>query len=710
MNRKPNPQRPGGPSRNPFGSGKRGPMPGRTAGFWILLILLVFVAFQMMYVNRQSIHEITYSAFVEQVETGNIAALTRTGESLTGEFVERTPISLDDGSVQAVERFKVTLFSQRDDLDQWIQQYNPGAKLKAEPQKINWLSTFLTYYLPFLLILGLWIFFLRQMQGGGNKAFSFGKSRAKMFNMDKPEVTFEDVAGCEEAKFELQEIIDFLRSPKKFQRLGGRIPKGALLVGAPGTGKTLLGRAVAGEASVPFFSMSGSDFVEMFVGVGASRVRDLFDQGKKNAPCIIFIDEIDAVGRHRGAGLGGGHDEREQTLNQLLVEMDGFETNEGVILLAATNRPDVLDPALLRPGRFDRQIVVDMPDLAGREAILKVHMKKVKMDDGVSARKIAAGTPGMAGADLENLVNEAALLAARKDHNTVIMEDFEEAKEKVMLGPERRSLVLSEADKRLTAYHESGHAVVACNCEFADPVHKVTIIPRGQALGLTFTPPQRDEYHHSKEKYLDSICMALGGRAAEELFIGQIHSGAYSDIKKVTQTARFMVTQVGMSESLGPIAYEESHEQVFLGRDYSRRQAHSEQTLQTIDSEVVRIVDEQLRRARSILEQHRDEVETMAAALLERETLDGEDVALIMKGEPLPDPKIEPEPISKPEPETATDEGPDDPVGSGPEPVAAAQPDTAADTAPDTATATDAPETGGDEDREERDPPGGGAS
>jgi cell division protease FtsH len=524
--------------------------------------------------------------------------------------------------------------------------------MKGAHQKVNWLSTVLTYYLPFLLILGLWIFFIRQMQGGGNKAFSFGKSKAKLFNMDKPTVTFEDVAGCDEAKVELQEIIDFLRSPKKFQRLGGRIPKGALLVGQPGTGKTLLGRAVAGEAGVPFFSMSGSDFVEMFVGVGASRVRDLFDQGKKNAPCIIFIDEIDAVGRHRGAGLGGGHDEREQTLNQLLVEMDGFESNEGVILLAATNRPDVLDPALLRPGRFDRQIVVDMPDINGREAILKVHMKKIRADEVVSAKEIAAGTPGMCGADLENLVNEAALLAARKNHDTVIMEDFEDAKEKVMLGPERRSRVFTDKQKREIAYHESGHAVVGYMCDDADPVHKVTIIPRGQALGLTSMLPEEDHYTWVKQKYLDYICTSLGGRAAEEIFLGRIASGAYADIKAVTNYARMMVTQLGMSEKLGPIAFEESSEHVFLGRDYSRRQVHSEKTLQEIDSEVNRIVDEQLQRARKILEDNRDQVETMAAALLERETLNKEEVDLIMKGKPLPPPEL----VTEPETGTPTGE------------------------------------------------------
>jgi len=664
MTRKPENQGPGGPKRSPFGPGRKPPFPGKTAGFWILLILLVFVAFQMMYIDRRSVYEISYSAFKEQVENGNIAAVKKTELEVTGDFREKTPIMVDGGTVQAVEHFKVYLLTEREDFPEWLTETNPDARLAGEPRKINWLSTILTYYLPFILILGLWIFFLRQMQGGGNKAFSFGKSKAKLFNMDKPTITFEDVAGCDEAKVELQEVIDFLRSPKKFQRLGGRIPKGALLVGAPGTGKTLLGRAVAGEAGVPFFSMSGSDFVEMFVGVGASRVRDLFDQGKKNAPCIVFIDEIDAVGRHRGAGLGGGHDEREQTLNQLLVEMDGFESNEGVIILAATNRPDVLDPALLRPGRFDRQIVVDMPDLGGREAILKVHMRKIRMDDTVSARTIAAGTPGMAGADLENLVNEAALLAARKDHDKVMPADFEEAKEKVMLGPERRSLVLSEEDKRVTAYHEAGHAVTAHRLENADPVHKVTIIPRGQALGVTFTPAEKDVYHLSREKFLDQICMALGGRVAEEMFLGQIHSGAYSDIKTVTRTARYMVTQVGMSDLLGPIAYDESSEPVFLGRDFTRRHTHSEKTLQTIDAEVQRIVAEQLDRARKILAENRDKVETMMAALLERESLERDEVRLIMEGKPLPEPKIElpPSPATTDgdAPETAAETDSDD--------------------------------------------------
>jgi len=631
-----------GPGKKPSqgsGQGPKGPQfPGKTAGFWILLVFLVFLVYQMIYIDRSSVFELTYSAFREQVEAGNLGTIAKTGLDVNGELAEKTALTVKDGTLQEVDRFHTRLLSERNDFPEWIEKTNPNATLVGEPLKTNWWAHFLTYYLPFLLILALWLFFLRQMQGGGNKAFSFGKSKAKMFNMDKPDVTFEDVAGCDEAKYELQEIIDFLRSPQKFQRLGGRIPKGALLVGAPGTGKTLLGRAVAGEAQVPFFSMSGSDFVEMFVGVGASRVRDLFEQGKKNAPCIIFIDEIDAVGRHRGAGLGGGHDEREQTLNQLLVEMDGFESNEGVILLAATNRPDVLDPALLRPGRFDRQIVVDMPDLVGREAILKVHMKKLPfVDDSVTVQKIAAGTPGMAGADLENLVNEAALLAARKNHDAVTMDDFEDAKEKVMLGPERRSRVFTDKVKKETAYHESGHAVVAYRCLDSDPVHKVTIIPRGQALGLTFTLPEEDQYTQDEQKYLDQICVALGGRVAEELFLGKIGSGAYSDIRRVTSIARSMVTSLGMSEKMGPISYEEAGGQIFLGRDYGRQTHHSERTMQDIDNEVKRIVDEQLQRARKILNADRESVETVMAALLERESIDGVEFRMLMEGEALPE-------------------------------------------------------------------------
>jgi len=658
------PRKDDGPKKRP----PRGPsikppqIPGKTAGFWILLVFLVFLVYQMIYIDRSTVEVITFSAFDEQVQTGNIRSISKTGLNVLGELNEKTTLTVKDGTLKEVDRFHTRLLSDNPEFYEYIKAGNPDATQIGEPPKTNWWAHFLTYYLPFLLILVLWLFFLRQMQGGGNKAFSFGKSKAKLFNMDKPEITFEDVAGCDEAKYELQEIIDFLRAPQKFQRLGGRIPKGALLVGAPGTGKTLLGRAVAGEAGVPFFSMSGSDFVEMFVGVGASRVRDLFEQGKKNAPCIIFIDEIDAVGRHRGAGLGGGHDEREQTLNQLLVEMDGFESNDGVILLAATNRPDVLDPALLRPGRFDRQIVVDMPDLVGREAILKVHMKKVKMNESVSTAKLAAGTPGMAGADLENLVNEAALMAARKNHDDVTMEDFEDAKEKVMLGPERRSRVLTDKIKNEIAYHESGHAVVAYTCEESDPVHKVTIIPRGQALGLTAILPVEDQYTVSEQQFLDKICVALGGRVAEDVFLGKIGSGAYGDIKAVTNYARTMVTRLGMSPKLGPIAFEENSEQVFLGRDYGRQHSHSEQTLRDIDTEVRRIVMEQFDRAREILENNRERVETVAAALLERETLDAEEFKLVMEGQTLPDLEIEVDHTTgDDDPETPVEPESDDP-------------------------------------------------
>ncbi len=641
-------QPPQGDGRSPLPRpGHRGLLPGRTAGFWILLLLLFFVAVRMMYTDKRVVYEVSWSTFQEQVEAGNIATLTKTNLLVEGDFKQSTPITLDSGAVQGVQSFKLILLTEDPRFPDWVREKNPQAKLKGAQPKINWLSTVLTYYLPFLLILVLWIFFIRQMQGGGNKAFSFGKSRAKLVNMDKPTITFEDVAGCDEAKVELQEIIEFLRSPKKFQRLGGRIPKGALLVGAPGTGKTLLARAVAGEAAVPFFSMSGSDFVEMFVGVGASRVRDLFEQGKKNAPCIIFIDEIDAVGRHRGAGLGGGHDEREQTLNQLLVEMDGFESNEGVILVAATNRPDVLDPALLRPGRFDRQIVVDMPDLTGREAILKVHMRKIKADPHIALRELAAGTPGMSGADLENMVNEAALLAARKNREAVTTADFEDAKEKVMLGPERRSRVFTEKQKRETAYHEAGHAVVGYKCEHSDPVHKVTIIPRGQALGVTWRLPDEDEYTWVEQKYLDTICVAIGGRAAEEIFLGRIASGAYDDIRRLTQMARAMVANLGMSRKLGPISFDDGAEQVFLGRDFARRRTMSERTLETIDEEVATIVHQQLERARAILHEFHDKVEIMADALLERESLSRADIKLIMTGEPLPPPPV-PSPIPAP--------------------------------------------------------------
>jgi len=651
------------PPRGP-GTGRRNGLPGRTAGFWLLLLLLVFMTFQMMSVDRENVHEISWTAFKDQVEMGNIKSLTKTDREVQGELVIPTEIMLSNDQEPIVTRFSLVLLAEDPAFPEWVRGHNPEAYLRGDTHKTSWISIIVTYYLPFLLILVLWLFFIRQMQGGSNKAFSFGKSKAKLFNMDKPSTTFKDVAGCDEAKYELQEIIDFLRNPKKFQRLGGRIPKGALLVGSPGTGKTLLARAVAGEAGTPFFSMSGSDFVEMFVGVGASRVRDLFEQGKKNAPCIIFIDEIDAVGRHRGAGLGGGHDEREQTLNQLLVEMDGFESNEGVILVAATNRPDVLDPALMRPGRFDRRITVDMPDLNGREAILKVHMRKIKSADDISLKRIAAGTSGLAGADLENLVNEAALLAARKDRPEVTMDDFWDAREKVMMGPERRSMILTDEDKRITAFHEAGHAILAELCEHASSTEKVTIVPRGQALGLTFMPPEKDVYHQSRNKYLDQICVALGGRVAEELYIGEIHTGAISDIQGVTSTARFMVTRVGMSEAMGPISYSEGDEQVFLGREYGRRRSLSERTLQQIDDEVSSIVQKQLERARQLLAEHGDKVKAMAEALLERETLDREEIALVMSGQPLPELVVEDLPL--PYSDLTDEDGTDDQNDSDP--------------------------------------------
>ena len=478
---------------------------------------------------------------------------------------------------------------------------------------------------------------MRQMQGGGKGAMSFGKSKAKLLTESKGKVTFEDVAGVEEAKEELEEIVDFLKDPQKFQRLGGKIPKGALLVGSPGTGKTLLARAVAGEADVPFFTISGSDFVEMFVGVGASRVRDMFEQGKKNSPCIIFIDEIDAVGRHRGAGLGGGNDEREQTLNQLLVEMDGFETNEGIILLAATNRPDVLDPALLRPGRFDRQVVVPLPDIIGREKILEVHMKKVPLAPDVNPRVIARGTPGFSGADLANLVNEGALLAARKGKRLVSALEFEEAKDKVMMGAERRSMVMTEDEKKLTAYHEGGHALVALNCEFSDPIHKATIIPRGRALGAVFRLPERDQYSMSREKMHDDLAIAMGGRVAEELIFGygKVTSGASSDIKQATGLAKKMVTQWGMSEKLGPLLYTDNEEEVFLGHSVARQQNISEETANVIDGEVRKFVEDANARATQILTDYKDDLHTIAKALLEYETLSGNELEALLRGESI---------------------------------------------------------------------------
>jgi cell division protease FtsH len=510
----------------------------------------------------------------------------------------------------------------------------------AEPRQNWW--TLIIGVLPWLLIFGFWIFMLRQMQVGGSKAFQFGKSKARLLTGDTPKVTFADVAGADEAKEELQEIIEFLKDPQKFSRLGGRLPKGVLLVGPPGTGKTLLARAVAGEAGRPFFSMSGSDFVEMFVGVGASRVRDLFEQGKAHAPCIIFIDEIDAVGRHRGAGLGGGHDEREQTLNQLLVEMDGFESNEGVILLAATNRPDVLDPALLRPGRFDRQVVVDAPDVKGREGILRVHLRKVPISDEVEVKVLAKATPGMSGADLANLVNEAALLAARRGRDKVTMLDLEDAKDKVMLGAERRSMVLSEAERKLTAYHEAGHAVVALRTPGLDPVHKITIVPRGRALGVTASLPEEDRHSYSRDYLIAQLAMLYGGRAAEELVFGpeKITTGAGNDIERATAIARRMVTQFGMSDMIGPMAVGDAEQEVFLGREIVQRRGISESVAEQVDREVKRLLDESYQRAIRTLQDNRPLLETIAESLLERETLDREEVELIAAGEPLPEAKV----------------------------------------------------------------------
>jgi cell division protease FtsH len=509
--------------------------------------------------------------------------------------------------------------------------------ISAKEPKIG-VASFLLAALPWIVIIGLWVFLLRQLQAGGSRAFSFGKSKAKLLSGDTPKLTFQDVAGADEAKVELQEIIEFLKDPGKFTRLGGRLPKGALLVGPPGTGKTLLAKAVAGEAGRPFFSMSGSDFVEMFVGVGASRVRDLFEQGKAHAPCIIFIDEIDAVGRHRGAGLGGGHDEREQTLNQLLVEMDGFESNDGVILIAATNRPDVLDPALLRPGRFDRQIVVDAPDVRGREGILRVHTRKIPLAADVNLEIIAKGTPGMAGADLANLVNEAALLAARRNKPLVDMQDIEDAKDKVMLGVERRSLVLSEDERRLTAYHEAGHTVVSLKTEGSDPIHKVTIIPRGRALGLMMSLPEKDRYGQTKQWLIGRLAIAFGGRVAEELIFGpnKVTTGAGSDIEQATAIARRMVTQFGMSDKIGMMAVGDREQEIFLGREFGQRREVSERTAQVVDDEVKHFLDEAHENARRILTEHRALLDLIAGALLDRETIDREDLDLLIQGKPLP--------------------------------------------------------------------------
>jgi cell division protease FtsH len=605
----------------------------RTASFWVLLLLLSILAMQMFRGQQQAASEFSYSQFREQLAAGNVdSVVVVQGNQVEGEF--RSPVSL--GSGQTTVRFRTMLPGEIQE-SLLARMEEQGVIISAEPDRQG-LGTVLISILPWLLFIAFWIWIFRTMQGGGNKAFQFGRSKAKLISPDKPQVTFADVAGADEAKVELQEIIEFLKDPHRFSRLGGRLPKGVLLVGPPGTGKTLLARAVAGEAGRPFFQMSGSDFVEMFVGVGASRVRDLFDQGKAHAPCIIFVDEIDAVGRHRGAGLGGGHDEREQTLNALLVEMDGFETNEGVILLAATNRPDVLDPALLRPGRFDRQVVVDLPDVKGREGILRVHAKKLPLGDDVNLGVISKGTPGLSGADLENICNEAALLAARDEADRVVMDHFERAKDKVMLGAERKSMVLTENERKLTAYHEAGHVVMGLRIPGLDPVHKVTIVPRGRALGITASLPEEDRHTYTKEWLEGQLTMLFGGRVAEEMVFGleRITTGAGNDIERATSMARRMVTQFGMSEVIGLMAVGDAEHEVFLGREIGHRRSASEHTARQVDTEVKRILDDAHEKAREILEGERDLMVRVAESLLERETLDHAEIMLLAEGKPLP--------------------------------------------------------------------------
>jgi cell division protease FtsH len=588
--------------------------------FWMVLVVVGVLIWNFSTTFQTRDQPKLFSEFVKDLDQGRVKSVTITGNEIAGELSSGT-------------KFRTYAPAQYEGLGNKLVE--KGVELSAEKETVSPWATLLYAWAPILLMIGFWIFFMRQMQSGGNKALSFGKSRAKLSSGTQKKVTFKDVAGVDEAKEELQEIIEFLREPQKFQKLGGRIPKGVLLMGPPGTGKTLLARAVAGEANVPFFSISGSDFVEMFVGVGASRVRDLFEQGKKNAPCIIFIDEIDAVGRHRGAGLGGGHDEREQTLNQLLVEMDGFESNEGVILVAATNRPDVLDPALLRPGRFDRRIVVNRPDVKGREGILAVHTKKIPMSDDVDIHVLARGTSGFSGADLANLVNEAALNAARYNKKVVAMVDFEFAKDKVLMGSERRSMIVSEEEKKHTAYHEAGHALVAALIPEALPVHKVTIIPRGMALGVTTFLPENDRVDLNKEQAEAQIAVAMGGRVADEVFCNMKTAGAASDIEKATELARRMVCEWGMSEALGPLAFGKKEEQIFLGREIAQHQDYSEETAIRIDEEVKTLVMSNYERARRLLESHREILERMAQELLVREVIDAEQVRRIIAGEAL---------------------------------------------------------------------------
>jgi len=598
---------------------------GKNLALWIIIGLLLVALFNLFQssTTRAPQNALAYSELINDVNKGQVREVTIQGSTVNGKFTDgrtfSTYVPNDPGLVNRL--------------------IDKGVVIHAAPTEENMPSLFgiLVSWFPMLLLIGVWIFFMRQMQGGGGRAMGFGKSRARLLTEKVGRITFDDVAGIDEAKSELEEIVEYLKDPQKFQRLGGKIPKGVLLVGPPGTGKTLLARAIAGEANVPFFTISGSDFVEMFVGVGASRVRDMFEQGKKNAPCIIFIDEIDAVGRHRGAGLGGGNDEREQTLNQLLVEMDGFEANEGVILIAATNRPDVLDPALLRPGRFDRQVVVPNPDVVGREKILKVHMRKVPLASDVDPRVIARGTPGFSGADLANLVNEAALLAARKGKRSVTMAEFEHAKDKVMMGAERRSMVMTEDEKKLTAYHEGGHALVMLYAEGHEPLHKVTIIPRGRALGVTMFLPERDKYSQSRTELEAMMTSLFGGRVAEEMVFGpaKVTTGAADDIRRATNLARRMVTEFGFSDKLGPLRYSENEEEVFLGHSVTQRKNVSDATAKVIDDEIRRIVEEGETRARDILGAHLDELHAVAKGLLEFETLSADEIRRLIRGEKI---------------------------------------------------------------------------
>ncbi|OQX53610.1 MAG: cell division protein FtsH [Candidatus Aminicenantes bacterium 4484_214] len=598
---------------------KKQPKSYKSVLFWLAAGIIIIILWSLLQSTGAVREEINFSVFLDSVEQNKIGKVTISGNQIEGEYT--------DGSA-----FKTIAPPQYNDLVKILREHKVNIEVK-DANRSPWFSYLFTW-LPIIILILFWVVFMRQMQAGGNKALSFGKSRAKMFSSLKKKVTFKDVAGVNEAKEELQEIIEFLKNPKKFQRLGGRIPKGVLLVGAPGTGKTLLARAVAGEANVPFFSISGSDFVEMFVGVGASRVRDLFDQGKKQAPCLIFIDEIDAVGRQRGAGLGGGHDEREQTLNQLLVEMDGFDSNEGIILIAATNRPDILDSALLRPGRFDRRIVVNMPDIKGREEILRVHTRQIPLDKDIDLQVLARSTPGFSGADLANLVNEAALLAARRGQNKVKMKDFEDAKDKVLMGVERKSMIISDEEKKCTAYHEAGHALVAALLPEADPIHKVTIIPRGLALGVTQQLPLDDRYTYSQDYLEAQLSVLLAGRIAESIFLHKTTTGAANDFEKATEIARKMVCQYGMSD-LGPLTFGERDDLIFLGRDLTTHKNFSERTAQLIDEEVKKIILRNYNRAKDLLEKNKDKLQNIAQALLEKEVLSSEEIEKLLKGKPL---------------------------------------------------------------------------